>query len=91
MTSIPNRLPRFRYISKEMPVIDRDQIVNGKGIYGIDANMPGWSMPRSNILPWSAERSKEPGRSGKPQGQGRPENGNDRHVQSRLSLPASAE
>ncbi|MBK9705904.1 MAG: xanthine dehydrogenase family protein molybdopterin-binding subunit [Acidobacteria bacterium] len=31
----------FRYIGKDMPVIDRDQIVNGKGIYGIDASMPG--------------------------------------------------
>jgi isoquinoline 1-oxidoreductase beta subunit len=31
----------FRYIGKELPTIDRDDITAGKGTFGIDAKMPG--------------------------------------------------
>src|ERR1051326_1598871 len=43
----------FRYIGKELPTIDRDDIVAGKGIFGIDARMPGMvyaSIERSPVL-----------------------------------------
>jgi len=32
---------QFRYIGKEMPTVDLDDMVRGKGIFGIDASMPG--------------------------------------------------
>ena len=31
----------YRYIGKDLPVVDRKDIVTGKGIYGYDASMPG--------------------------------------------------
>lgn len=31
----------FRYIGKELPTIDRDDLCTGKGIFGLDAKMPG--------------------------------------------------
>jgi isoquinoline 1-oxidoreductase beta subunit len=31
----------FRYIGKELPTIDRDDLCAGKGTFGIDARMPG--------------------------------------------------
>lgn len=31
----------FRYIGKELPTIDRDDLCQGKGIFGMDAKMPG--------------------------------------------------
>jgi len=32
---------QFRYIGKDMPVVDLDHLVTGKGMFGIDAQMPG--------------------------------------------------
>ncbi len=31
----------FRFIGKDMPVVDRHDLVTGKGVFGIDARMPG--------------------------------------------------
>ena len=31
----------FRYIGKDLPTVDREDIVMGKGIFGVDAKMPG--------------------------------------------------
>lgn len=42
----------FRYIGKDLPTVDRDDIVAGKGIFGIDAKMPGMvyaSIERSPV------------------------------------------
>ncbi|QQS45535.1 MAG: xanthine dehydrogenase family protein molybdopterin-binding subunit [Acidobacteriota bacterium] len=42
----------YRYIGKEMPTIDRDNLCSGKGIFGIDARMPGMvyaSIERSPV------------------------------------------
>ncbi|HET9531508.1 MAG TPA: molybdopterin cofactor-binding domain-containing protein, partial [Blastocatellia bacterium] len=43
----------FRYIGKEMPIVDRADLVSGKGVFGIDARMPGMlyaSIERSPVL-----------------------------------------
>ncbi|GFE56253.1 xanthine dehydrogenase family protein molybdopterin-binding subunit [Geobacter sp. AOG1] len=43
----------FRYIGKGVPIVDFDDICTGKGIYGIDARMPGMvyaSIERSPVL-----------------------------------------
>jgi isoquinoline 1-oxidoreductase subunit beta len=43
----------FRYIGKDIPIVDREEIVAGKGIYGIDAKMPGMvyaSIERSPVI-----------------------------------------
>lgn len=32
---------QFRYIGKELPMVDLDNLVRGKGVFGIDAKMPG--------------------------------------------------
>lgn len=43
----------FRYIGKEMPTIDQADIVAGKGMFGIDAAMPGMvyaSIERSPVF-----------------------------------------
>lgn len=43
----------YRYVGKEMPTIDRDDIVAGKGTFGIDAKMPGMvfaSIERSPVF-----------------------------------------
>ncbi len=43
----------FRYIGKEMPTVDQADICAGRGIYGIDAKMPGMvyaSIERSPVL-----------------------------------------
>jgi isoquinoline 1-oxidoreductase subunit beta len=43
----------YRYIGKEMPTIDRDDLVRGKGTFGIDATMPGMvyaSIERSPVF-----------------------------------------
>lgn len=32
---------QFRYIGKEMPTVDLDNLVHGRGTFGIDAKMPG--------------------------------------------------
>jgi isoquinoline 1-oxidoreductase subunit beta len=31
----------FKYIGKDLPMVDRTELTTGKGIYGIDAKMPG--------------------------------------------------
>lgn len=31
----------FRYIGKDLPITDLDEIVNGKAVFGMDARMPG--------------------------------------------------
>ena len=31
----------FKYIGKDIPVVDRHDLVTGKGVFGIDARMPG--------------------------------------------------
>lgn len=43
----------YRYIGKDMPTIDRDDLCAGKGTFGIDATMPGMvfaSIERSPVL-----------------------------------------
>jgi len=43
----------YRYIGKELPTIDRSDLTTGKGIFGIDARMPGMlyaSIERSPVL-----------------------------------------
>ncbi|HEX4950833.1 MAG TPA: molybdopterin cofactor-binding domain-containing protein [Blastocatellia bacterium] len=43
----------YRYVGKELPTADRDNLVNGKGIFGIDATMPGMvyaSIERSPVF-----------------------------------------
>lgn len=32
---------QYRYIGKELPMVDLDDLVTGKGVFGIDAKMPG--------------------------------------------------
>ncbi len=42
----------FRYIGKDVPIIDRDDLTSGKGTFGIDAQMPGMvyaSIERSPV------------------------------------------
>ncbi len=43
----------YRYVGKDVPIIDREDICAGKGIFGIDAQMPGMvyaSIVRSPVL-----------------------------------------
>lgn len=43
----------YRYVGKELATIDRDDLTTGKGIFGIDARMPGMlyaSIERSPVL-----------------------------------------
>ena len=43
----------YRYIGKDMPIVDREEICTGKGIFGVDAKMPGMvyaSIERSPVL-----------------------------------------
>ena len=43
----------YRYIGKDLPTIDRSDLTTGKGIFGIDARMPGMlyaSIERSPVL-----------------------------------------
>jgi isoquinoline 1-oxidoreductase beta subunit len=43
----------YRYIGKDLPTSDRDSLVNGKGVFGIDASMPGMvhaSIERSPVF-----------------------------------------
>ena len=43
----------YRYIGKEMPTIDRDDLCSGRGRFGIDATMPGMvyaSIERSPVF-----------------------------------------
>ncbi len=43
----------YRYVGKELPTLDRDNLTNGKGMFGIDAKMPGMvyaSIERSPIF-----------------------------------------
>ncbi len=43
----------FRYIGKELPMVDRDDLCRGAGVFGIDARMPGMvyaSIERSPVL-----------------------------------------
>ncbi len=43
----------YRYVGKELPTLDRDSLTNGKGIFGIDATMPGMvhaSIERSPVF-----------------------------------------
>ena len=43
----------YRYVGKDIPTIDRDDITVGKGTFGIDAQMPGMvhaSIERSPVL-----------------------------------------
>ncbi len=43
----------YRYIGKDMPIVDREDICTGKGIFGVDAKMPGMvhaSIERSPVL-----------------------------------------
>ncbi|HSB08791.1 MAG TPA: molybdopterin cofactor-binding domain-containing protein [Blastocatellia bacterium] len=43
----------YRYVGKELPTVDRDDLTTGKGIFGIDARMPGMlyaSIERSPVL-----------------------------------------
>jgi isoquinoline 1-oxidoreductase beta subunit len=44
---------QFRYIGKDVPTVDRDDLCSGKGIFGIDARMPGMvyaSIERSPVF-----------------------------------------
>ena len=41
----------YRYIGKDIPLTDLDDLVRGKGIYGIDARMPGMVYARSSRPP----------------------------------------
>jgi isoquinoline 1-oxidoreductase beta subunit len=43
----------FRYIGKDLPTVDRDDLCSGKGVFGIDAKMPGMvyaSIERSPVF-----------------------------------------
>jgi isoquinoline 1-oxidoreductase beta subunit len=43
----------YRYIGKDVPIVDREDITTGKGMFGIDAKMPGMvyaSIERSPVL-----------------------------------------
>ncbi|MDX1982771.1 MAG: molybdopterin cofactor-binding domain-containing protein [Bryobacteraceae bacterium] len=43
----------FRYIGKEMPTIDRDALCTGRGVFGMDAKVPGMvyaSIERSPVF-----------------------------------------
>jgi isoquinoline 1-oxidoreductase subunit beta len=43
----------YRYIGKDMPIVDREEICTGKAIFGVDAKMPGMvyaSIERSPVL-----------------------------------------
>ncbi|HKX28326.1 MAG TPA: molybdopterin cofactor-binding domain-containing protein, partial [Blastocatellia bacterium] len=43
----------YRYIGKDVPTVDLDNIVSGKGIFGVDAKMPGMvyaSIVRSPVI-----------------------------------------
>lgn len=43
----------YRYIGKDVPIVDREDICTGKGIFGIDAKMPGMlyaSIERSPVI-----------------------------------------
>jgi isoquinoline 1-oxidoreductase beta subunit len=43
----------YRYIGKNTPTVDRDDVCSGRGIFGIDASMPGMvyaSIARSPVL-----------------------------------------
>lgn len=43
----------FRYIGKDVPIVDRDDLCSGKGTFGIDARMPGMvyaSIERSPVF-----------------------------------------
>lgn len=43
----------FRYIGKDLPTVDRDDICAGRGVFGIDASMPGMvfaSIERPPVL-----------------------------------------
>jgi len=43
----------YRYVGKDIPIVDRDDICAGKGAFGIDAQMPGMvyaSIERSPVL-----------------------------------------
>ena len=43
----------YRYIGKPLPTLDRDNLTNGKGMFGIDAKMPGMvyaSIERSPVF-----------------------------------------
>jgi isoquinoline 1-oxidoreductase beta subunit len=43
----------FRYIGKELPTVDRDDLCRGAGVFGIDARMPGMvhaSIERSPVF-----------------------------------------
>ncbi|HEY7547454.1 MAG TPA: molybdopterin cofactor-binding domain-containing protein [Blastocatellia bacterium] len=44
---------QYRYIGKEMPIVDREDLCSGRGIFGIDARMPGMvyaSIERPSVL-----------------------------------------
>jgi isoquinoline 1-oxidoreductase beta subunit len=44
---------QFRYIGKDMPTVDRDNLCAGKGVFGFDAKMPGMvyaSVERPPVL-----------------------------------------
>ena len=44
---------QFRYIGKDMPTVDRDNLCTGKGVFGFDAKMPGMvyaSVERPPVL-----------------------------------------
>jgi len=44
---------KFRYIGKDVPVVDLSDLVNGKAVFGIDAQMPGMvyaSIERPPVL-----------------------------------------
>jgi isoquinoline 1-oxidoreductase beta subunit len=43
----------FRYIGKELPTVDRDDLCSGRGVFGVDAKMPGMvfaSIERSPVF-----------------------------------------
>ncbi|HZS10138.1 MAG TPA: molybdopterin cofactor-binding domain-containing protein [Blastocatellia bacterium] len=43
----------FRYIGRDVPIVDLDDLVTGKGVFGIDARMPGMvyaSIERPPVL-----------------------------------------
>ncbi|HWP44107.1 MAG TPA: molybdopterin cofactor-binding domain-containing protein, partial [Blastocatellia bacterium] len=43
----------YRYIGKDLPIVDRKDLCTGKGIFGIDARMPGMlyaSIERSPVI-----------------------------------------
>jgi isoquinoline 1-oxidoreductase beta subunit len=43
----------YRYVGKDIPIVDREDICSGKGVFGIDAKMPGMlyaSIERSPVI-----------------------------------------